>query len=145
MVCTTLPPLTPPHTLPLLQRGKTPMDVCAASSSDADTKAAVLELLRKHGARHSLHYEAQYGVVDDVAAHIAEGADLDARDQVRHTHMRYLYLISSFCICMCVYIYICMYIYTYIYIFVCVYVCVCVYGYICMYIEYLDMILSYVT
>ena len=108
------------------------MDVCAASSSDADTKAAVLELLRKHGARHSLHGAAQYGVVDDVAAHIAEGADLDARDQVIHTHMRYLYLISSFCICMCVYIYICMYIYTYIYIYIYMRVCVCVFVCVCM-------------
>ena len=92
MVCGTLP-TKPAHTLPLLQRGKTPMDVCAESSSDADKKAAVLELLRKHGARHSLHYAVRRGVLDDVAAHIAEGADVHARDQVIHTRMRYIYVI----------------------------------------------------
>ena len=68
---------------------------CAESCSDADKNTAVLELLRKHGARHSLHYAAEYGVLDDVAAHIAEGADVNARDQRGKTPMDVYAAVSS--------------------------------------------------
>ena len=39
-------------------------------------------VLRAHGALHSLHFAAEKGMTDDVAARIAAGQDVNARDQV---------------------------------------------------------------
>ena len=48
-------------------------------------------VLRAHGALHSLHFAAQKGLTAEVAAGIAAGQDLNARDAV-------IFL----CVCMCV-------------------------------------------
>ena len=45
-------------------------------------KKEVAAVLRAHGARHSLHFAAQEGMTDEVAARIAAGQDVNARDQV---------------------------------------------------------------
>ncbi len=37
-------------------------------------------MLRAHGALHSLHFAAEKGMPDEVAARIAAGQDLNARD-----------------------------------------------------------------
>jgi hypothetical protein len=39
-------------------------------------------VLRAHGALHSLHFAAEKGLTDEVAAGIAAGLDINARDQV---------------------------------------------------------------
>jgi hypothetical protein len=39
-------------------------------------------VLRAHGALHSLHFAAEKGLTDEVAAGIAAGLDTNARDQV---------------------------------------------------------------
>ena len=38
-------------------------------------------MLRAHGALHSLHFAAEKGMTDEVAAGIAAGQDVNARDQ----------------------------------------------------------------
>ena len=60
---------------PTLQLGRT-----ALSFAKTDEIKA---LLRAAGAMLSLHEAAQHGYEDDVAAHIAQGADVNAEDKVR--------------------------------------------------------------
>ncbi len=55
---------------------RTPLDL--AVNNKKEEAAAVL---RAHGALHSLHFAAQKGMTDEVAAGIAAGQDVDARDQ----------------------------------------------------------------
>jgi hypothetical protein len=55
----------------------TPLDL--AVREEKEEAAAVL---RAHGARHSLHFAAREGMTDEVAARIAAGQDVDARDPV---------------------------------------------------------------
>jgi hypothetical protein len=55
----------------------TPLDL--AVDYQKEEAAAVL---RAHGARHSLHFAAREGMTDEVAARIAAGQDVNARDQV---------------------------------------------------------------
>ena len=69
------------HALPHLQDGKTPMDVCEEHCKDADKKAAVLEVLRKHSARHSLLFAAEKGLTDVVKQLLAAGAKAESTDQ----------------------------------------------------------------
>ena len=42
----------------------------------------VAAVLRAHGALHSLHFAAEKGMTDEVAAGIAAGQDVNARNQV---------------------------------------------------------------
>ena len=48
----------------------------------ANKKEEAAAVLRAHGARHSLHFAAQEGMTDEVAAGIAAGQDVNARDPV---------------------------------------------------------------
>ncbi len=45
-------------------------------------KEEAAAVLRAHGALHSLHFAAQGGMTDEVAARIAAGQDVNARDLV---------------------------------------------------------------
>jgi hypothetical protein len=45
-------------------------------------KEEAAAVLRAHGALHSLHFAAKKGMTDEVAARIAAGQDVNARDQV---------------------------------------------------------------
>ncbi len=45
-------------------------------------KEEAAAVLRAHGARHSLHFAANEGMPDEVAAGIAAGQDVNACDQV---------------------------------------------------------------
>ncbi len=57
------------------QRKHTPLDL--AVETKKEEAAAVL---RAHGALHSLHFAAEKGLTDEVAAGIAAGLDINARD-----------------------------------------------------------------
>ena len=59
------------------QRLRTPLDL--AVENKKEEAAAVL---RAHGALHSLHFAAEEGMTDEVAAGIAAGQDVNARDEV---------------------------------------------------------------
>ena len=59
------------------QELRTPLDL--AVEYGKEEAAAVL---RAHGALHSLHVAAIKGVTDEVAAGIAAGQDVNARDKV---------------------------------------------------------------
>ena len=48
----------------------------------ANGKEEAAAVLRAHGALHSLHFAAREGMTDEVAARIAAGQDVNARDQV---------------------------------------------------------------
>jgi hypothetical protein len=61
----------------IYQRKRTPLD--RAVEEKKEEAAAVL---RAHGALHSLHFAATMGMTDEVAAGIAAGQDLNARDEV---------------------------------------------------------------
>jgi len=63
----------------------TPLDL--AVENEKEEAAAVL---RAHGALHSLHFAAEKGMTDEVAAGIAAGQDVNARDAV-------IFL----CVCVC--------------------------------------------
>ncbi len=62
-----------------------------ALENDQEEAAAVL---REHGAQVSFFFAAEKGMTDEIAAHIAAGQDVNARDQVislclcayTHTH-----------------------------------------------------------
>ena len=56
---------------------RTPLDL--AVEGKKEEAAAVL---RAHGALHSLHFAAEEGMTDEVAARIAAGQDVNARDRV---------------------------------------------------------------
>ncbi len=45
-------------------------------------KKEAAAVLRAHGALHSLHFAAGKGMTDELAAGIAAGQDVNARDQV---------------------------------------------------------------
>lgn len=57
------------------RHGGTPLDAAAARGH-----AACVRLLRAVGGRHSLHWAATHALPEDVAAWLAEGADVDERD-----------------------------------------------------------------
>jgi hypothetical protein len=48
----------------------------------AEKKKEAAAVLRAHGALHSLHFAAEKGMTDEVAAGIAAGQDVNVRDQV---------------------------------------------------------------
>ena len=56
-------------------------------------KEEAAAVLRAHGALHSLHFAAQEGMTDEVAAGIAAGQDVNARDEV---------IFLCVCVCVCV-------------------------------------------
>ena len=56
---------------------RTPLDL--AVENEKEEAAAVL---RAHGALHSLHFAAKKGMADELAAGIAAGQDVNARDTV---------------------------------------------------------------
>jgi hypothetical protein len=56
---------------------RTPLDLAVVKK-----KEEAAAVLRAHGARHSLHFAAQKGMTDEVAAGIGAGQDVNARDQV---------------------------------------------------------------
>jgi hypothetical protein len=70
----------------MAQRGRTALDLALAN--DKEEAAAVL---RAHGAQVSLFFAAEKGMTDEIAARIAAGQDVNARDQV-------IFL----CLCACV-------------------------------------------
>ena len=91
----------------------TPLDV--AVENEKEEAAAVL---RAHGALHSLLFAVDKGMMDEVAARMAAGHDVNARNQVIHLFVRafvcvlaliHVYICISFsikvlnvCVCACV-------------------------------------------
>ncbi len=71
----------------IYQRRHTPLDY--AVEKEKEEAAAVL---RAHGALHSLLFAARVGMMDEVAARIAAGQDVNARNEV---------------ICLCVGVWVC--------------------------------------
>ncbi len=70
----------------MAQRGRTALDF--ALEYDREEAAAVL---REHGAQVSFFFAAEMGMTDEIAARVAAGQDVNARDQV-------IFL----CLCACV-------------------------------------------
>ena len=67
-----------------MQNGYTALD-CAGNEQ-------VKTALRKHGSKHSLFYAAEKGMLEELAALVATGADLSATNGVRlDTHTVYVY------------------------------------------------------
>jgi hypothetical protein len=56
---------------------QTPLDIAVGNK-----KEEAAAVLRAHGALHSLLFAAQEGMSNEVAAGIAAGQDVDARDEV---------------------------------------------------------------
>ncbi len=59
------------------QNLRTPLDLAVQNN-----KKEAAAVLRAHGALHSLHFAADKGMTDEVAAGIAAGQDVNARNQV---------------------------------------------------------------
>jgi hypothetical protein len=55
---------------------RSPLDLAVGNEE------VVAAVLRAHGALHSLHFAALTGMTDEVAAGIAAGQDVNARDPV---------------------------------------------------------------
>ncbi len=72
----------------MAQRGRTALELALA-----DDKEEAAAVLRAHGAQVSLFLAAEKGMTDVVAAHIAAGQDVNARDQV--------ILCVRVCVCVC--------------------------------------------
>ena len=70
----------------------TPLDVATGWDEEGwdecgyrmGSNAEVKALLREHGGKHSLHYVAEEGMLDEVAKLIEEGADVNQQDEVSH-------------------------------------------------------------
>ena len=60
-------------------------DKCGKTALDVATNDEVKAALRQHGARHSLFYAAEEGMLELVADLIKEGADVNERDQAGNT------------------------------------------------------------
>jgi len=60
-------------------------DECGKTALDVATNDKVKAALRQHGARHSLFYAAEEGMLELVADLIKEGADVNERDQAGNT------------------------------------------------------------
>ena len=56
---------------------RTPLDIAVLNQ-----RKEAAAVLRTHGALHSLHFVAQKGMTDEVAALIAAGQDVNALDKV---------------------------------------------------------------
>ena len=56
---------------------RTPLDL-----AHGNKKEEAVAVLRGHGALHSLHFAAQRGMTDEVAASIAAGQDVNTLDAV---------------------------------------------------------------
>jgi hypothetical protein len=87
--------------------------------------------LRAHGARHSLHFAAEEGMTDEVAAGIAAGQDVNACGKVILLRVfvdGWVGVGASLVYKSCMYIslYICIHIYIYIY-HKPIYICKCIY------------------
>ena len=76
----------------IYQTKHTPLDVAVENE-----KEEAAEVLRAHGALHSLHFAAQKGMTDKVAACIAAGQDVNARGLV----MRGAVIFLCVCVCVC--------------------------------------------
>ncbi len=72
----------------IYQTKRTPLDLAVEKRNE---EAA--EVLRAHGALHSLHFAAEEDMADEVAAGIAAGQDVNARDVV---------IFLCVCVCVCV-------------------------------------------
>jgi hypothetical protein len=72
----------------IYQTKRTPLDLAVEK-----WKKEAAEVLRAHGALHSLHFAAQNGMTDEVAEGIAAGQDVNARDVV---------IFLSLCVYVCV-------------------------------------------
>ena len=57
-------------------------DACGKTALDVATNDEVKAALRQHGARHSLFYAVEQGMLELVADLIKEGADMNERDEV---------------------------------------------------------------
>ena len=68
--------------LNLPQEMRTPLDLAVEYEKLAVEIKEAAAVLRAHGALHSLHFAAEKGMTDEVAARIAAGQDVNARDQV---------------------------------------------------------------
>ncbi len=60
-----------------IQYERTPLDLVVG-----EEKEEAAAVLRAHGALHLLHFAAQKGMTDEVAAGIAAGQDVNARKKV---------------------------------------------------------------
>jgi len=60
-------------------------DKCGKTALDVATNDEVKAALRQHGARHSLFYAAEEGMLELVADLIKEGADVNERNQAGNT------------------------------------------------------------
>ncbi len=119
-----MPLLSPNSVSRMAQEGSTALEL--ALENNKEEAAAVL---RAHGAQVSLFFAAEKGMTDEVAARIAAGKDVNARDQViflcwwvgarasAHIYI-YIYYIYIYILYIYIYIYIYKYIiYMYIYIY----------------------------
>jgi hypothetical protein len=96
-----------------IQFNRTPLDQAVENKNDE-----VAAVLRAHDALHSLLFAADKGMMDEVAAGMAAGLDVNARDEVIYLCVRafvcvlaliYVYICISFsikvlnvCVCACV-------------------------------------------
>ena len=64
------------------QPGKAGTIPCCKTALDVATNDEVKAALRQHGARHSLFYAVEQGMLELVADLIKEGADMNERDEV---------------------------------------------------------------
>jgi len=64
-------------------------DKCCKTALDVATNDEVKAALRQHGARHSLFYAAEQGMLELVADLIKEGADINERDEDSDTALHY--------------------------------------------------------
>ncbi len=71
------------------QNKLTPLDLAVDNKNEE-----VAAVLRAHGALYSLLFAAEGGMTDEVAAGIAAGLDVNARDEV-------IYLCVRGCVCVC--------------------------------------------
>ena len=62
---------------------------CCNTALDVATNDEVKAALRQHGARYSLFYAAEEGILELVADLIKEGADVNERDKASRTALHY--------------------------------------------------------
>ena len=68
----------------MAQRGSTALDLALEYDKEEDEcyKKEAAAVLRAHGSQVSLFFAAEKGMTDEIAACIAAGQDVNARDQV---------------------------------------------------------------
>jgi len=78
--------------LRMFQDGHTPLDLVKLNIEDVEVqkRTSVETVLREYGAsdehisKHSLRYAAENGLLQEVLAHIKEGADVNERNRVSY-------------------------------------------------------------